>query len=127
MNLAERRIILNATEEHRDTLINQCFVYASHDGQGEAAIGVVGEQANGEAALLGECAGHGIGSKAESGSGLLDAAAGRIRHPSSIVEGLRGRGHADPGDTGNVVDPNALSFIHVTSPHLNGKPFSHVR
>ena len=61
------------------------WLIAGHDRQREAAVGVVGQEPDGEAALGEQAAGEGIGPKADVRGHALDAGAGLgARRPVSL-------------------------------------------
>ena len=79
MELAEARIVLDIAQEHRDAVVDQRLRNAGHHRQREAAIGVVGEQADGEAALAQQALRQALGRKPSA------AAVSRMRSRVSAV------------------------------------------
>ena len=61
-----RGIVLDVAQEHRDAVVDQRFGDAGHHRQREAAIGIVGQQADGEAAPAQQALRQAVGAEAES-------------------------------------------------------------
>src|SRR5271169_1633174 len=72
MPLTEAAVVLDITEKYRDAVVHQRLGNARHQRQGEAAVGVVGEQADGETAVSKQALSQRIGPKAQARRRRLD-------------------------------------------------------
>ncbi|SCM77494.1 hypothetical protein KL86PLE_41299 [uncultured Pleomorphomonas sp.] len=84
------RIVLDGAQEHRHAMPHQFLRYAGHHRQGEAAVGVVGEQADGEAALGDQAARQRVRPEADLLRYPLHPLPRLRAHPSAAVERLGG-------------------------------------
>ena len=102
MKLGEARIVLDIAQEDRDAVVDQRIGNSGHHRQREAAVGIVGEQPDGEAALAQQALRQAVRPKAQTLRRLADALARLGRHPPLAVERLRRRRDADAGRRGDL-------------------------
>jgi hypothetical protein len=108
MELAEARVVLDVAEKHRDAVVDQRVRNARHDRQGKPAIGIVSQQADGEAAPPQQALRQTVRAKPETLRRLADALARLGSHPPLPVECFRSRRDAHAGIRGHLAQGDGL-------------------